>query len=58
MGNAYLTEMLTNAKTAYIDWLIKGDSSTSHDLANWLTKVADYLDCTESQALVKVQGHE
>lgn len=58
MGNAYLTEMLSNAKTAYIDWLLNGDTATSHDLANWLTKLADYCDCTESQALAKVQGHE
>lgn len=58
MGNTYLTEMMRNAKAAYIDWLLNGDETTSHNLANWLTKVADYLDCTESQALVKVQGHE
>jgi hypothetical protein len=58
MGNAYLTEITSLARTAYIEWLLNGDTTTAANLASALSHLADYLDCTESQALAKVQGNE
>jgi hypothetical protein len=58
MGNPRLTAMMSHARTAYIEWLLKGDTTTAANLANALSHLADYLDCTESQALAKVQGNE
>lgn len=57
MGNAYLTEITSLARTAYIEWLLNGDKVTAATLANSLTALANYLDCTETQALAKVQGN-
>jgi len=54
----YVKDMLNLARRTYIDWMIEPNKTTSENLANELSKIADELDITESSALEMVKGYE
>jgi hypothetical protein len=54
----YVKDMLNLARRTYIDWMIEPNKTSSENLANELSKIADELDITESVALEMVKGYE
>jgi len=54
----YIKDMLNLARITYIDWMLQPTKTSSENLANELSKIADELDITETAALEMVKGDE
>jgi hypothetical protein len=54
----YIKDMLNLARTSFIDWMLDPNKTTSKNLMDEITKIADELDITESAALEMVKGND
>jgi len=54
----YVKDMLNLARRTYIDWMIEPNKTSSENLVNEISKIADELDITESTAIEMVKGYE
>lgn len=54
----HVQDLITAARTAYIEWMIARTDQTASKVALSLTALADELDITETAALQMVIGNE
>lgn len=54
----HVQDLITAARTAYIDWMISRSPESATNVATSLTNLADELDITETDALNLVINNE